>query len=29
LPEVPDDGEGNAKQRVLEERYFSSGDQRR
>ena len=29
LPEVPDDGEGSEKQRVLEKRYFSSGDRRR
>jgi 2-methylisocitrate lyase-like PEP mutase family enzyme len=29
VPEMPDDGEGGAKQRALEERYFSSGDRRR
>ena len=27
-PEVPDDGEGGAKQRALEQRYFSSRDRR-
>ena len=26
VPEVPDDGESGAKQIVLEQRYFSSGD---
>ena len=25
IPEMPDDGEGSAKQRVLEERYLSTG----
>jgi hypothetical protein len=28
VPEVPDDGESGAKQQILEQRYFSSGDRR-
>jgi hypothetical protein len=29
IPEMPDEGEGGAKQQALEQRYFSSRDQRR
>ena len=29
IPEVPEEGESGAKQQALEQRYFSSRDQRR